>query len=689
MNERTLDELQRAAVDADLDVALAIIGACGTGKSTALRARRERIAAAFPDAPVLALADPHELAAVASEVLALGGRAIALIDDVDAAALFAHGAQSLFALEWDELVAGEIDPEVPGLRSPERFLESAFRLIRKLRGALISPATLLDRALAGATEFYAKPPNFAHPDLLYATKDAYRDSLDVDARELERQYQREVDLARVLARLYDYYVALVAERGRMTGRDAIAAAIELLDSDENVRTQMQARYRFASIDDAQESTLGERALLERLFPNLRGVTLAGDASAATSTFRGARPDRAFDGVATTIELRTAHRIGRRAPISLFRAADEREEARTIAERVAERERAGTPPHEIALIFRSVGDVHRYEEALLDAGIPVAVSGDVNLFADRRALDAVALLWTLWDPFRHEYLLRVLAGRALNLSDASLATLCAEPPDAQTALFNLEGENAPTTRSGRWDPRRDLRLGWNVLHGERDAALSDSARARLVRFREQRARWVAALPRIGLGELLRMVWSDALAAEGAPDSARARSQQLVLRRLHARLRDYAAQREHATLGDLLHYAQTRAESDLESCEPDAAEGFVHLLSIDAARGREFSYVAVPDARAGSFPRWYVPDAFLFSPKLGMIPKENVGDARASRTAKFSYYLYRAKTREAYNAEERRAFDYALARASGELLVSASGRATRGVTAPEFLEELRRP
>jgi len=72
---------------------------------------------------------------------------------------------------------------------------------------------------------------------------------------------------------------------------------------------------------------------------------------------------------------------------------------------------------------------------------------------------------------------------------------------------------------------------------------------------------------------------------------------------------------------------------------------------------------------------------------MIPKENVGDARAARTAKFSYYVFKAKAREAYNDEERRAFVYALRRARSAVLVSASGKATRGTTAPEFLEELR--
>ena len=89
-----------------------------------------------------------------------------------------------------------------------------------------------------------------------------------------------------------------------------------------------------------------------------------------------------------------------------------------------------------------------------------------------------------------------------------------------------------------------------------------------------------------------------------------------------------------------------------------------LSVEAARGREFDHVVVANVRPGAFPRWYSPEAFLFSPRLGMIPKENVGDARASRTAKFSYYMFRSKAPQHYYERERRAFVYALAAGAQE-------------------------
>ncbi len=703
-----LDE-QREAVDAPFDRSLAITGTPGTGKTSALRARVERFTHERPGETYLHAEEPSDLIVLAEYVLQSAGKPVSIVDDVEAEWLFARCAQPLFQLEWDELIAGTIDPEVPGLRSPERFLVAAFRLIRKLRDAAISPKEFLDRSLQGATSFYASPPNFAHPDLIYATKDAYRDSLDVTPAELQRQYRREIDLAKVLAKLYETYVAEIRASRAMTRRDAVAEALDALAADASLADRARSFASAAFIDEAQESTLGTQLLLEAVYGgDLRRVTLAGDPSSATSTFSGARPDRAFKSAVTNVTLQQQHRnplavelacrqLTRRhakidaknveRAVALHRAKSEADEAKYVADAVRARLANGTLPHEIAIVFRSVSDVLEYEQALLDRNVPVAVSGDVNIFSDRRALDALAVLWNVWDPFRHDWLMRSLRGPVYALSDASIATLCAEPPDAQTLLFTFDDEPAPTTRSGRWDPKRDLRLGWNVTRGDRDDALNPTARERVLAFRTARQRWVHASREMTFTAFVRTVWRDGLARDGEPGSARALAQQLLLSRLLRRLNAYANAHPRATLGDILTYAQARSESLLESCEADGDGRFVQMVSVDAARGRSFDYVVVPDARAGSFPRWYVPDSFLFSPKLGMIPKENVGDARAARTAKFSYYVFKAKAREAYNDEERRAFVYALRRARSAVLVSASGKATRGTTAPEFLEELR--
>ncbi len=675
---------QQEAVDAGFEASLEIAGASRSGKTTALRARARR----YEDEcgrPHLFANHPCELVALARATLDAANTPVRIVDEMEARRAFARCAQPLLELTWPELLKGTIDPEVAALRMPQRFVEAAYRMVRKLRDANIDPQTFLDRSLAGATDFYAKPPNFAHSALIAATKDAYRDSLDVTPQELQRQYRREIDLAKILHRLYADYVASTHASDALCESDAVALALERLRERSELAHAVRERFAHVFVDEMQEATPAQRALLDTIYGMpLRSVSFAGDAKAATSRFRGSRPDVALAGAQLTVRL--THAAGKPA-ISMHRTKTQVDEAAFVAERIREEIERGVPPEEIAVLFRSSGDVQMYLDALLERDIPAAAAGDVNVFADRRALDAIALLWNVWDPFRHEWLLRTLSGKAMALADASVAVLCADPPSPQAALFALDLEQAPTARTSRWDPKRDVRLGWNVLRGDADISLNESARERILRFRTTRDGWTQAMTALPLAAFVRKVWSEGLASEGPPDSARARAQQHILRHVLRRLLMLQRERPSATLGDLLADISERAESDCETCDATLDPGFVQMLNIDEARGRSFAFVAIPDARAGSFPRWYVPDAFLWSPMLGMIPRENAGAARASRTAKFSYYLYRTKARDAYNAQERCAFEYALSRARATVLVTACGSPTRGITAPEFLEELR--
>ncbi|MGH7738393.1 MAG: 3'-5' exonuclease [Candidatus Tyrphobacter sp.] len=664
-----LSDEQQAAVEAPFDLALLICGAPATGKSTVLRARVQR-------ARSLGLAVLEDDDAGASERLqslayGIGSDAattLRAVDDVEGEALFEEAAAPLLAM-GRELVELEIDPEVPGLRFPERFLAAAFRLHCRLREALISPDEFLEQSLRGATEFYAKPRNFADPELIAATKNEHRDSLAVSEAELQRQYRREVDLGKLLAQLFVAYEALLFERACGAGRDAVAIAIERLATDGEAAARIRERYPLVALDDACALTQAEISLLRVVYGDeLAGVTLAAPPSNLPQSLR-------------RVEL--THSWRPRAPERRERLATPREEAQVIATHVAQLLADGAQPGEIAVLMRSVSATQRYEEALLDRGIDVEIGGDYNVFADRRAHDALALLWNVHEPRRHDWLLRTLEGNAMALSDASLAILCGDSARAQTALFDLS-EVPPPSETPHHDSERSVRLARNVLDGACDGLLSDLARERVVRFRTMRERWVGAAESLSFDDFVALVWREGLARDGAPDSSRARAQQRVLSELLERLSTYRKAHPDAALGDALDDAERRCDSVLERCARPRGNG-VRLLSVECARGLVFDHVVIGGLMAGSFPRWYVPDAFLFSPTLGMIPKDNAGDATTARTAKFTYYVHRAKTAEKYNARERALYEYARSRARRSLLLTASGRPTRGITAPEFLEE----
>jgi superfamily I DNA/RNA helicase len=630
------------------------------------------------------------------------------IDAYDAEEIFERAIAPLFSADWNEFLGPDIDPEIPGLRAPDRFAAAVHRLIRKLRAAQISPDGFLAYALRGAATFYANPPNLSAPALLFATKDEHRGALAVGASELDRQRRRELDLAKIISKVYRSYLEELVTHGCLTPSDAIAEATRLLDEHPALARTYRQRFRIALVDDAQDLPTGEFRLLAAIFgKTLAGVTIAGDPQAATETFAGARPDRVFGAAALTLRLQANYRVPaqiaaaaaalldpQHAPqiplgdaVRLHRAATPADEAAFVADSIAAHIAAGTPPGRIAVVHRSLRTLAAYENALVDRNIPVALNGDPALFVRHETLDALALLQSTVDPFAHAWLLRVLQLPLLGLSDASLAILCGEPASPQALLFDLPPDEGDGSR--RWDRRRDLRLGTNVVRGDRDAELEPEIRDRLIAFRARRAAWQRLARTAGVADAARAIVTDGGMYESWPNetAARTRRRTAVVDALLETLARHARRNRGSDLAAALGYCERIARGESGPALADAAVDAVVVGAIDAVKARRFDRVYVVDVRAGSFPPYYVPDAFLFSPTYGMIPKDSVGDAVTARTAKFTWYAHQAKLRENYSREDRRALAVALTRADVAVTVSASGRPTRGVAAPELLVELQ--
>ncbi len=731
----TLLALERAlALPAEHGL-IAFTGPPTSGKTEALVRRFAALAAndpSFADAAIVAAARTEGALALAARITAATGIAIRgatldvlalellrahpfetglaldleLVDPLDAEEIFERATEPLFSAEWSDWLGTDVDPEIAGMRAPNRFADAALRLIRKLRDAGIDDEALLATAKRGAASFYANPPNLASPALVAATKDEHRSSLAVDPSELDRQRRRELDLAKILARLYRAYANELVRRGCLTASDALGEATRLLENHPAITRALRRRLHVAFVDDAHDLSAAALRFLRALFGNaLDGVTVAGDLDAATQTFGGARPERIFKHAVTTVALqpRTLHPqisavmravidgdparvIPPGDAVRLLRSGDREREADAIADRVARLIAAGTPPARIAVVHRSLRTLWLVEDALISRDVPVALAGDPALFERPDVLDALSLLWSSVDPFRHDWLLRALQLPLLRLSDASIATLCGEAADPQPALFELPEDDPDTDR--RWDRKRDIRLGTNVLRGDRDNDLTPLARERLVAFRERRERWAGWVNATHPAAAARAIIEDGglLLSRASEPAPRTRLRATLIERFVELIDRYAARRPTANLGDALAYCERIAAAE---CGPeliDERDDSVTVASVEHVLTRRFDHVFIVDVRAGSFPPYYVPDAFLFSPTYGMIPKESAGDAPAARTAKFTWYEHHAKPRAAYVREQRRLLAAAMGRADLTVTISASGRPTRGVAAPEVATEI---
>ncbi|TAM56489.1 hypothetical protein EPN52_13945 [bacterium] len=669
-----LDGAQRDAVEAPLDDALLVIGATGSGKSEVLARRAARAAAHARGVLVIAHGEGAR-ARLAARLRALDCESVSVrrFDDlplllagratlahVEAARIFEHCIEPLFALAWPEFERGELDPEQPGLSWPEHFRDDALALILKLHDAGIAPPAFLEGARAGAEAFYG------------------RVHVELDAQTLAAQRGRELELAAVLARLYEAFLEATAQARTVTAATLYADLAARMQADDALARSHRLAYPLCLVDDAHACRARELELLRSLYgAELHGVTLAAA--------------EAIDGLVTTlatVRLEHAHRAPSRPRATLYRGTDAADEASFVADRIAAlaRER-DISLGEIAVVARDIRGTAAVAAALTTRGLPYQYLGSTSLFDDATVLDVLALAGAAWNPHDAVRMLRALQVPPIALSDASIYRLCGAPPGPQTALF----EELERTERGARRAERGERLARNVLEGLVDEQLSEAARARVRTLRAALLRWRAWAQECALDVLLaRIADESGMAAwiAGGP-GVQARHQRRQLSRLLSQARAFALAHPGAGIDAFLHEADDLAERDVDlphdlPLEPDA----VALLAAEETYGREFEALFAIGAQAGSFPRYYSPPSFYYSPRYGLIARENVADGGEAQTAKYAWYSAKQRVAEKYYARERSLFMAVLARARSLLFVTAHGRATRALRNPELLEELRR-
>ncbi|TCK26427.1 Rep family ATP-dependent DNA helicase [Pseudonocardia endophytica] len=263
-----------------------------------------------------------------------------------------------------------------------------------------------------------------------------RAGTDADAL---RDLASEIEWAKSSLVAPSQYAAEAARRRRDTpgSADQVAAvyagyeelknAAELLDFDDlllhtavaleehaGVADEFRSRYRCFVVDEYQDVTPLQQRLLDAWLGERDDLTVVGDANQTIYTFAGASPryllefPRRFPD-ATVVRLQRDYRSTPQIVSSanqLISAArnrpagsrlqlvgqlppgpdpdfaehdDEPAEAHAVAGRITRLVAEGTPPSEIAVLFRINAQSEAYEQALTEAGIPYQVRGGERFF----------------------------------------------------------------------------------------------------------------------------------------------------------------------------------------------------------------------------------------------------------------------------------------------------------------------
>jgi DNA helicase-2/ATP-dependent DNA helicase PcrA len=422
-------------------------------------------------------------------------------------------------------------------------------------------------------------------------------------------------LTTTLLDIYRAYEATCQRSGLVDFAELLLRAHELWLGDETLLAHYRERWRHLLVDEFQDTNTIQYAWIRVLAGSTGQVFVVGDDDQAIYGWRGARVEnvqqflRDFPAAKTirleqnyrssgnilnaanAIIANNPQRLGKKlwtsdqagAPIALYAAYNEQDEARFVIERIREHQRDGKLS-DCAILYRSNAQSRNFEEQLIQHDIRYRVYGGLRFFDRAEIKDALAYL-------------RLVANRH---DDAAFERTVNTPP---------RGIGERTLDTLRQRARAQSMSMW-------DATLAEVSGAGLAGRAKNALKGFAAL----IDEL-------AMACAGMGDAALPLSEQIDHALAHSGLRDYYAADSRGNaesrvenLDELVNVASRfeRSAEDIEAgfselvaflahaaleagdTQGEAWEDCVQLMTLHSAKGLEFPVVFVVGLEDGLFP-----------------------------------------------------------------------------------------
>ena len=235
---------------------------------------------------------------------------------------------------------------------------------------------------------------------------------------------------RALRELYDFYKDELVKRNAMTFNDLLLLTNRLLSENENVCTRCQDRFSHILVDEYQDTNALQYRFLRALSQQHRNLFVVGDDSQSIYGWRGADITNILDfernfsgtkiaklernyrstatilGIANSVieknqrkkekALWTENPAGEKAVV--FRAGDNADEARFLAERISHLVESGDFTwSDMAVFYRANFQSRVIEEGLRAGRIPYRIVSGVGFYQRAEIKDIVAYLRLIQNP----------------------------------------------------------------------------------------------------------------------------------------------------------------------------------------------------------------------------------------------------------------------------------------------------
>ncbi len=229
--------------------------------------------------------------------------------------------------------------------------------------------------------------------------------------------------------IYAAYEKKCQDAGLVDFAELLLRAHEIWLENDHLLASYQEKFQDLLVDEFQDTNVIQYAWLRVLAGEKGKVMAVGDDDQSIYGWRGARVDNIFkfekdypDAKIMRLEQNyrstgtilkaanavIAHNIGRMgkklwtqaeegAPIEMYAASDEADEADFIATRIRTWEREGKPLSDIGILYRSNAQSQIIEDALMRAKIPYRIHGGFHFYERVEIRDALAYMQMLLNP----------------------------------------------------------------------------------------------------------------------------------------------------------------------------------------------------------------------------------------------------------------------------------------------------
>ncbi len=302
-------------------------------------------------------------------------------------------------------------------------------------------------------------------DIKYALSDAKNKVMTPDEwfRSSPRDYRSQ--------RIHDvfaWYEDKLRASNALDFDDLLIKTLQLFVDHPPVLDFYKRKFRYIHVDEYQDTNMAQYQMVKLLSADSRNICVVGDDDQSIYGWRGADirnimdfekdfPDarvikleqnyRSTANILDAANQVIAHNVGRKekvlwtengegAPILLYGAGDEREEAAWICEQIRQLKDSGETYSDMAVLYRIHAQSRVIEEMLMRSGTPYRIFGGLRFYDRKEVKDALAYLRVILNPDDDVSLERIINTPRRSIGESTVDALRQCAADRHSSIYSV-------------------------------------------------------------------------------------------------------------------------------------------------------------------------------------------------------------------------------------------------------------